>query len=190
MLERLLQWDRDVFVQLNNLGVERYDWFWTLVTHIATWIPLYLFFFWLLFLKFPRKEALYKALTVLCLVVFVLSITHWTKIYVERLRPNNTEEISTLIRILKSPTGYSFFSGHASFSFSVTFLMLFFLRKVFKWAPLFLIWPLLFATSRIFVGVHFPLDILVGALVGILSAYLFYRLYGHFIAPYTGSGRP
>src|SRR5690606_32107236 len=190
MLERLLQWDRDLFVQLNNLGVERYDGFWTLVTHIATWIPLYLFFFWLLFLKFPRKEALYKTITVLCLVVFVLSITHWTKIHVERLRPNNTEEINTLIRILKSPSGYSFFSGHASFSFSVTTLMLLFLRKVYKWAILFLIWPLLFAMSRIFVGVHFPLDLLVGALVGMMSGYLFYRRYGLFIAPYSRSGHP
>lgn len=190
MLERLLQWDREVFVHLNNLGMERYDGFWILVTHIATWIPLYLLFFWLLYLKFPKREALFKSLTLLGMVGFVMALTSLTKHTVERLRPNNTQEIDGLIRILKDPADFSFFSGHASFSFSVALLMLLFLGKKFKWAPLFFIWPLLFALSRIFVGVHFPLDILVGALVGILSALLFHWIYRRFIVPGSGSARP
>ncbi|MCK0161875.1 phosphatase PAP2 family protein [Allomuricauda sp. F6463D] len=190
MLEKLLKWDRDTFVYLNGLGIEDYDVFWSTVTNISTWTPLFILFLILFFLKFPKKEALYKSLTVLGLVVFITLITHLTKISVARLRPNNVEEINTLIRILKSPTGYSFFSGHASSSFSITMLVFLFFRQKSNWVILLFIWPVLFAMSRIYVGVHYPLDIMVGALVGVLSGILFFRLYQRFIAPYLRSVHP
>jgi len=190
MLEKLLKWDRDTFIYLNGLGIEDYDVFWSTVTDFTTWIPLFVLFLVLFFFKFPKREALYMFLTVVGLAVFITLITYFTKISVARLRPNNTEEINTLIRILKSPTDYSFFSGHASSSFSITILVFLFLRKKVKWAILFFIWPILFAMSRIYVGVHFPVDIIVGTVVGLLSGCLFYGLYQRFIAPYLVSARP
>ncbi|MGN7514994.1 MAG: phosphatase PAP2 family protein [Allomuricauda sp.] len=190
MWEKLLKWDRDTFIYLNGLGIEDYDVFWSTVTNISTWIPLFVLFSVLFFLKFPRKEALYMFFTVLGLAIFITVITHFTKISVARLRPNNTEEINALIRILKTPTDYSFFSGHASSSFSITVLVFLFLCRKVKWAVLFFVWPILFSLSRIYVGVHFPLDIIVGMVVGLLSGWLFYVLYRRFIAPYSRSVRP
>ena len=177
MLDKLLQWDRDVFIYLNSLGIENHDVFWSTITNFSTWIPLFIFFIVLVFRKYPKGEALWVLGTVLFTLVFVAMFTGIVKEWVARLRPNNTEEINTLIRILKSPTGYSFFSGHASSSFSITTAFFLFLRDKFKWSWLFFIWPLMFATSRIYVGVHYPLDLLVGAGVGMLFAFLFYRLY-------------
>jgi undecaprenyl-diphosphatase len=190
MLEKLLKWDRDIFIYLNGLGVEEYDFFWSAITSISTWIPLFLFFIIFFVLKFPRKEAFFKLITVFGLVFFIITVTHFTKTWVARLRPNNVEEINTLIRILKNPTDYSFFSGHAASSFSITVLVFLFLRKKSKWLVLFFIWPLLFSISRIYVGVHFPVDIIVGAFVGVLTAMLFYKLYGRFISPYSESIHP
>jgi len=190
MLEKLLKWDRDTFIYFNGLGVEEYDFFWSTITNITTWIPLFLLLIVLLILKFPKKEAFYKLITIFGLVFFIIIVTHLTKTWVGRLRPNNTEEINTLIRILKSPTDYSFFSGHAASSFSITVLVFLFLRKKVRWLVLFFIWPLLFAISRIYVGVHYPLDIIVGALVGILTGLLFYKLYNRFILPYSESIHP
>lgn len=190
MLEKLLKWDRDTFIYFNGLGVEEYDFFWSTITNITTWIPLFLLLIVLLVLKFPKKEAFYKLMTIFGLVFFIIIVTHLTKTWVGRLRPNNTEEINTLIRILKSPTDYSFFSGHAASSFSITVLVFLFLRKKVRWLVLFFIWPLLFAISRIYVGVHYPLDIIVGALVGILTGLLFYKLYNRFILPYSESIHP
>ena len=115
--------------------------------------------------------------TVCMTITVVALLTGITKELVARLRPGNTEEINSLIRILKRPAGYSFFSGHASNSFSMTTAVFLFLRRELRWSWLFFIWPIIFALSRIYVGVHFPLDILVGAGVGIVSAILFYRLY-------------
>src|SRR6056297_2559006 len=101
MLEKLLKWDRDTFVYLNGLGIEEYDVFWGTVTNFSTWIPLFILFLILFYLKFPKKEAFHKFLTVLGLAIFIALITHITKISIARLRRNNTEEINTLIRILK-----------------------------------------------------------------------------------------
>ncbi|MEH6513034.1 MAG: phosphatase PAP2 family protein [Maribacter arcticus] len=184
MLDKILQWDRETFVYLNSLGIKQYDMFWSIVTKFPPWIPLFVLIITLFFIKSSKREALFMILTLLAMVLFVSTLTDLTKNVVARLRPNNDEEINTLIRILKSPSGFSFFSGHASSSFSVITFVVLFLRHHFKWVYLFYIWPILFAISRIYVGVHFPLDIIIGALVGIFSAWMFYKFYGLLISPY------
>ncbi|MFS4469517.1 phosphatase PAP2 family protein [Maribacter sp. 2210JD10-5] len=185
MWESIRQWDRETFIYLNSLGVEQYDLFWSTVTKIPVWTPLFLFFGFLLFRKYTKREALFIILTILTMVFFVVTLTDLTKEVVARLRPNNDLEINQIIRILRSPSGYSFFSGHASSSFSITTIVFLFLRKRFRWSFLFYLWPILFTWSRIYVGVHFPIDLIVGALVGVFSAWLFYRLYLTIISPYT-----
>jgi len=183
MLDHLLEWDRQTFIYLNNLGIEQYDVFWSAVTNISTWIPLFIIFFLLIYIKHPRKEALIKALITLLAIGAILLTVEFTKASVARLRPNNDIEINSLIRILKNPGNYSFFSGHASTSFGITTLVVLFLRKRIKWVWLFFVWPLLFSFSRIYVGVHYPIDIIVGVLVGLIYALLSYRLYTVFIEP-------
>lgn len=190
MLEAILEWDRETFIYLNNLGIEEYDAFWSTITNITTWIPLYIAFFILIFYKYPKKHAFSTVLTVLLLVVVILSATEITKEFVARLRPNNDTEVNTLIRILKSPTNFSFFSGHAASSFGITTFIVLVLRSHFKWVYLFYLWPLLFASSRIYVGVHYPVDIIVGTIVGVSLAFLFYFLLRRFIEPYTLKVRP
>tara|TARA_R110000823_G_scaffold13313_3_gene44115 strand:- start:62 stop:637 length:576 start_codon:yes stop_codon:yes gene_type:complete len=184
MLDKILQWDRETFVYLNSLGIEQYDMFWSTVTKFPPWIPLFVLIISLFFIKFSKREALFMILTLLMMVFFVSTLTDLTKNVVARLRPNNDEEINTLIRILRSSSGFSFFSGHASSSFSVITFVVLFLRRHFKWIYLFYIWPILFAMSRIYVGVHFPIDLMVGASIGIFSAWMFYKLYGLLISPY------
>ena len=184
MLKHLLEWDRNTFIYLNNLGTEDYDLFWVIVTNITSWIPLYILLLALIFLKYPKKEALFISCTIVLLLICILGLTDITKTYFERLRPNNDIEINSIIRILKNPAGYSFFSGHASSSFSLTTISFLFLRKKISIIWLLFIWPFLFAYSRIYVGVHYPLDIITGALTGMLLGFLFYRFYRSFIEPY------
>jgi undecaprenyl-diphosphatase len=102
--------------------------------------------------------------------------TDLTKELVGRLRPNNSEPLSQLVRILQRPTDYSFFSGHASSSFVITTFVFLSVRKFNKWILLAYLWPLLFVVSRIYVGVHYPSDIIAGALAGVLVAFLFYYI--------------
>jgi len=184
MWEALLKWDKDTFIFLNNLGSESYDAFWSTATNITTWIPLFLLFFILVWLKYPKKQAFWITVVITALIFFVVGCTNMTKELVARLRPNNDPEVNSMIRILKNPVSYSFFSGHSSTSFAVTTIIVLFLRKHFRWIWIFYCWPLIFVYSRIYVGVHYPIDIFVGSLVGVATAFLFYFGYKKFIVPY------
>ncbi len=177
MIDQLNKWDRELFVYLNSLGIESYDSFWIFVTNVKNWIPLYIFFFIMFFASYHWKKALLKSLLLIAAFFTTLGFTNFVKNIADRLRPNNEPELLDLIRILDTPTNFSFFSGHASSSFVVTTFVVLSLRKKYKWIYLVYIWPILFVMSRIYVGVHYPLDLLVGALVGILFAFLFYRIY-------------
>lgn len=94
MFDRILEWDRETFVYLNNLGVEKYDVFWSTVTKFPPWIPLLVLFIVLFFVKRPRRESFMMIGTLLVMVLFVTTLTDLTKEVVARLRPNNDTEIN------------------------------------------------------------------------------------------------
>jgi undecaprenyl-diphosphatase len=91
----------------------------------------------LIFRKFTGEEVLLMSVTALILAIFINFATDLTKEFVERLRPNNNTEINTFIRVLRTPSTYSFFSGHAATSFSITTLVVLYLRKKEPWVWLF-----------------------------------------------------
>ena len=184
MWEQLAQWDRDAFVFLNNLGVEDYDAFWIFVTIPKHWIPLYIVIFLLFFLAFNRRKASFGLVFLLIDLFVTMGLTAFVKINVGRLRPGNQPLLKDLIRVVQEPHNFSFFSGHAASSFTVTTFVVLVLRRRFKWIYVLYIWPILFAMSRILVGVHYPGDILVGAGVGVLIAILFYHLFKRFLGRY------
>ena len=187
MLDDVLQWDDSVLIYLNNLSVDGPSLFWVTVTSITNWIPLFLLFIGLFFYTNNKTDALKQVLWVIALAIFIAIITYLVKEGIQRPRPNNDEALNGLIKVFKSPTDFSFFSGHASSSFSITLLVCLLLKTKLRWVWVFFIWPLLFSYSRIKVGVHYPTDILVGAFVGLTSGYLFYKVYKRlfFKAPYS-----
>tara|TARA_R100000935_G_scaffold58911_1_gene99597 strand:+ start:28898 stop:29455 length:558 start_codon:yes stop_codon:yes gene_type:complete len=174
MLQTLKEWDRELFIWLNSLGIERFDSFWIFVTQIESWIPLFLFFFVIIFVKYGLKKGFVVIFFTLVTFGVTITFTNLVKEYIARLRPNNVEAMADLIRILQKPTNYSFFSGHASSSFAVTTFVALAIRTYTKWIYITFLWPLIFILSRIYVGVHYPSDLFVGALVGTLLAFLFY----------------
>ena len=177
MWEQIEQWDRELFVYLNNLGIERYDDFWIFVTNPTHWIPLYFLFFLFFFLAFHWRKATFSVLFLLAAVFTTWGFTNLVKGMALRLRPNNNPDLTDLIRILQEPTNYSFFSGHASTSFAATTFVVMVLTSKTRWIYLAYIWPIIFVMSRIYVGVHYPGDILVGTIVGVIMAIIFYQLY-------------
>ncbi len=173
--DELIRQDRELLVQLNALGSDKWDAFWLLVTNQFNWIPLFLFLFFLLFKAYGWKKGIVLVLLAALLVAFSDQLVNLIKNSVMRLRPNNDLELKTIIRALKHPHGFSFVSGHSTTSFAVTVFMVSLLRKHYKYIVFLFLWPMLFAYSRIYCGVHFPIDIFMGMLLGITIGLLFYR---------------
>ncbi len=176
LLDKIIRFDKELMVQLNSLGTESWDQFWILATNQLSWIPLYLIFFYLIFKSLGWKKGLALVLLTAVLITFSDQFTVFLKDSFERLRPNRDPSVNTMIRILKNNSSFSFVSGHATTSMAVSLLMFLTLRKSFPYTWLFFIWPIIFAYSRIYIGVHFPMDVLCGALLGAGIGYLFYRL--------------
>ncbi|MEL6810921.1 MAG: phosphatase PAP2 family protein [Bacteroidota bacterium] len=176
MLDTLKEWDRTLFVFLNNLGIEPLDSFWIFVTQIESWTALFILFAVIIFNYYKGKKGILVFLFAVAAFAITLLCTELTKEFVARLRPNNELGLANLIRTLQKPTSYSFFSGHASTSMAITTFMVLAIRSFNKWIFLAFLWPLLFMTSRIYVGVHYPSDILVGALVGVIIGGVFHKV--------------
>lgn len=184
--QNLIQQDRALFIFLNGLGNERWDSIWLLITNQFVWIPLYSFFLILMYKKLGQKKFLYFLLLIVLLITFSDQISNFVKHTVERTRPNNNSSLKDFIRIILHPTGFGFYSGHASTSMAVTTFMYLLLKNHFQYALLFFIWPILFAYSRIYVGVHYPSDIVVGLTIGFALGFFFYKIGFYFLKPEIG----
>ena len=88
--------------------------------------------------------------------------------------PNNDPEIKHLLRTLINPQSYSFMSGHATTSTFFAVFVVLLLRDIYKYIYFVLLFPLIFAYSRLYLGVHFPIDICVGILIGTTLAKLYF----------------
>jgi len=175
-LEQIIAYDKELFIYLNSQGSEPWDAFWMLITNQFNWIPLFLLLFFLIFKAYGWKKGVILVIVAALLVTFSDQFVNLIKNYFDRLRPNNDTSINDVIRILKRPRSFSFVSGHSTTSFAVTLFMIHSLKKYYKYPLLLLLWPLLFAYSRIYVGVHFPIDIFIGMLLGLLIGYTFYKI--------------
>ncbi len=173
------QWDWDLMVFLNNLSPNILDPFWTFVTQTEHWIPFYAFLLLLFFYNVHYRKGVLGISFLMLSVGFTHFLTELTKYLVQRNRPNLTEDIMANLKILYEPTNFSFFSGHASTSLAATVFIYLVLKSKFKYLGLIFIWPILFSLSRIFVGVHFPSDIIVGAFVGSIIAIASAKLYSN-----------
>ena len=177
MLEKLLSLDTDLLLFLNGLGSPAYDGLWLFITKQSNWIPLFLLLLYVIFKKLGAKQTLYLLLFVALLVTFTDQMTNVFKNGFQRLRPCNNPEINTVLRVVQVRRSFSFFSGHASNSMAVATLLYFTLRSYFKYFGLIFIWPFIFAYSRIYIGLHYPLDILTGYLFGAIFGFLMFKIY-------------
>ncbi len=175
LLDRIIEKDREFFIYLNNLGSDNWDVFWLTVTDKYMWIPLYFILLFLLFWYYDWKKALILLIITAVLVAFTDQFVNLIKYTTHRLRPNRDPSLENLIRVVKNSGGFSFVSGHATNSFAVSTFMILSLRNYFKPIYLVLLWPILFFYSRIYLGVHFPIDVTFGMFLGILIGYGFYK---------------
>ncbi|MGB5377429.1 phosphatase PAP2 family protein [Muriicola sp.] len=179
-MEELLHIDKEIFVFLNNLGSPAWDGFWLFMTNKWSSIPLYLLLSILVYRRLGSKKTLLLLLSIALLITVSDQLSNFFKLGVGRPRPCYDPDLDGLIRLVKASCGgkFGYYSAHASNSFAIAVFFVHFFRKSHRMlAGLLLLWALFVSYSRIYVGVHFPLDVISGALAGSLMGWLFYRLY-------------
>lgn len=175
MLENLLALDVQLLVYLNGLGSEAYDGLWLFITKQTNWTPFFLVLLYIIYTKVGIKQTLYILLAIAVLILITDQSTNLMKYTVQRLRPCNNPDI--IIRAVKTSKSFSFFSGHAANSMAAAMFIYHVLKPYFKYTFLLFLWPLIFAYSRIYLGLHYPLDILCGYLFGMMTGLFVYRIY-------------
>jgi|TARA_B100000242_G_scaffold228071_1_gene168364 undecaprenyl-diphosphatase len=181
MFEEILKLDSKLFLFLNNLGTTKFDAFWLSLSKIEANILMYLF---LILLFFHIKKLSPKFLYIfylLFIIALMITITdqgaNFFKDSFQRLRPCYNESISDSLRLVKENCGgkYGFFSAHASNSFSLAiFFGLLFKNRIRYMIIITTVYASLISYSRIYLGVHFPIDIIVGSSFGIFVGFIIY----------------
>ncbi|QWX84560.1 phosphatase PAP2 family protein [Cellulophaga sp. HaHaR_3_176] len=180
MLEELVQYDKQLFLFLNNLGTPTWDSFWLFITNKFSSIPLYIVLAILFYKSYGFKKTIAVLVTIALLITVTDQLANFFKYGVQRLRPCHDIEVNSLMRLVKQSCGgqFGYFSAHAANSFAVAFFFTKFLNKKIKYIRFLLLsWAVLVAYSRIYIGVHFPLDVISGALIGSVFSWLFAKLY-------------
>lgn len=181
MFEKILELDKELLIFLNGLGSPAFDGIWLIITKQVYWAPLFLIVFYLLQKKLGWKNFGYYILFTALLILVCDQTANLFKNSFERLRPCNDEQIKGIIRIVKSSSSFSFFSGHATNSMATTVFTFMILKKFYKHAYLLFLFPLIFAYSRIYLGLHFPSDILTGYAFGAIFGFICYKFYLKFV---------
>ena len=184
MIEDILNLDTELFIYLNSLGLPLFDNFWIFLSNkeanVFFYSVLLVLYYYKRSLKFKFSELFY----LLILIAFMITITDQTanlfKDSFQRLRPCYNEMIKDSLRLVKESCGgkYGFFSAHASNSFTLAVFFGLLYKKKFKYLIYFsLLYASLISYSRIYLGVHFPLDILFGAAFGLIIGILTFNFY-------------
>ena len=193
IINYLNQVDTSVFLYLNGFHNQYWDYFMTMYSSRFVWVPFYASFLFVMIRNLHIKVTI-ASLAIIVAIIFVCDQTASTilKPMVERMRPSNLDNpISPLVHVAFDYRGgrYGFPSSHAANAWSMAFFAMYLVRRN-KLSLFLTLWALVMSYSRIYLGVHYPGDLLVGTLIGFVAATISYYLYRHFAKEYTDQFAP
>jgi undecaprenyl-diphosphatase len=179
MIEFLKEIDTQLFLFLNGIHSSFGDFVMYWLSHKYIWIPLYAFLLFLLFRYYGMKAFILMVLAALLITISDQASVHLFKNVFQRLRPCHESALEGMVYTLGRCGGkYGFISSHASNSFAIAvFMALLLWHKLRPMAIIMLVWAALVSYSRVYLGVHYPGDILVGGIVGAMEALLVFALW-------------
>lgn len=180
VLEEIVQLDKELFLFLNGLGTTSWDGFWMFITNKWGSIPFYVLLLILSIKYLGWKKTGILLVGIALLITVTDQLGNFFKSGVGRHRPCHDDEISSLMRLVKRSCGgkFGFFSAHAANSMALASYFSNIMGKQLKWLPgVLFIWAFLVGYSRIYIGVHYPGDVIFGMFVGLFFGWLFSRIY-------------
>jgi len=177
-MEKLAKLDRELFLFLNNLGSEQWDWMWIAISDKWMAIPLYAILLYLIFRKFGWRPTLITMVVITLLITATDQLANLFKHGFERPRPCRQEGVMEYARYVAERCGrFGYFSAHAANSTGVAVFLSLLFRKHYPRLFIFLlIWAVVVSYSRIYLGVHYPGDVITGMLIGAIFGVLFHLL--------------
>lgn len=168
----ILIWDLKAFFLINNRGANAFfDMVLPWMREPFFWAPLYMFL--LIFITYNYK---WRGFFWIVFFILTFAVTDQCSMFIKdaigRLRPCRDMNIAQYVRVLVTycPISGSFTSSHAANHFGLAMFSFLTLRsQIGKWAWLFFVWAIIIGYSQVYVGVHYPLDILGGALLGCMA---------------------
>lgn len=187
MLNDILQLDESLFLYLNNLGTPAWDNFWLYYTEKLTHLPMMLIVAFLLFKVLGTKKFGLALFLIIIMITFTDQLTNLAKYGFQRPRPCRVPELEGYMRyIAKRCSRFGYFSGHSSNSMALAIFIGSFFKEKYKWLFAFLIiWAFGMGYSRIYIGVHYPADLITGFTVGAINGFLFYKLHQLIVRKYN-----
>jgi len=187
ILTALENLDYNLFKIVNDMHSPFWDDVMWWVSNKFIWIPLYLLILFLFYRVYGWKGAGYALILAITTIGIVdVTASYGIKNTVMRYRPSHNEEFKHILHYVNDYRGgkYGFVSGHAANSFAITIFASRLLRKKHGYmTAILLIWALLICYSRMYLGVHYPADLIGGGLLGGLIAYLSSWVFLKYIAP-------
>jgi len=178
-MDFIISLDKAIFLFLNGLHSPFFDNFMFNYSEKLVWVGLYIALIFV-FVKNYGKQSLWIIIAlILCVTIADQIASGILKDTVQRLRPSRNPDLEGLVHLVKDYKGgkYGFASSHAANSFALATLSALFLRNRF-FILLIMVWAVINSYSRIYLGVHYPLDILAGIFIGAGISFLLYFIYG------------
>ena len=185
-MEQLVEIDHELFLLLNNLGDPAWDDFWNFVTNKFASIPFYALLVFFLYKSLGLKKTFLTLVFVAALIAATDQLANLFKHYFERPRPCRQEGIMEATRFVAVRCGsFGYFSAQAASSAALCVFLGMILRKYWQGILYVLIfWAILVSYSRIYLGVHYPGDILTGWIIGFILGFSLYRLHRYLFKKY------